>query len=148
MTIAHYGFYWFLLWTHAQNRNYACQYPTALVLPPIWSLRACKLLLWFYELGDISASQLALQTHTVSTARKQFGLVTAIMLWLTGSPWVLVTPENTSFIPVCFICLILLLLILFSWFVPLHVPVLTGDVYEQLPTITVVELAPFAENVF
>lgn len=53
------------------------------------------------------------------------------------------TQTNTSSIPVCFICLVLLLLILVSPFVPSHVPVLIGDVYEQLPTTTVVELRMF-----
>lgn len=31
-------------------------------------------------------------------------------------------------------------------FVPLHVPVLIGDVYEQLPTIKTVKFAPFARE--
>lgn len=88
------------------------------------------------------------QTRTFSTARKSLGPAAAIMLWLTGSPPVLMTQTNASSIPMCFICLLLLPFIPRAPFVPLHVPVLTGDVYEQLPTIKVVKLAPFAWECF
>lgn len=83
------------------------------------------------------------QTRTLSTAKKilcSAAAGTAIMLWLAGSPRV-----PTSPIPVCFICMVWLLLILFSPFVPSHLPVLIGGcLWTIIPTIMVVELAPFA----
>lgn len=65
-------------------------------------------------------------THT-HTARKSFGLVAAITVWLTGSPWVPNDP-NKYILYACVFHLpgFFLPLILFSQFVPLHVSVDSG----------------------
>lgn len=81
------------------------------------------------------------QTRTVSTARRSLGLAAAIMSWLTGSPWVPNDPNKYTLYSHVFD---LLLLILFSRFVPSEVPMLIGDVHKQLPTIMVVKVAPLA----
>lgn len=88
------------------------------------------------------------QTRTFSTARKSFGLSAAIMLWLTGSPWVPNDPNKYILYPWVFHLPSFAAIHSVPTFVPLHVPVLIGDVYEQLPTIKVVKLAPFAWECF
>lgn len=88
------------------------------------------------------------QTRTFSTARKSFGLSAAIMLWLTGSPWVPNDPNKYILYPWMFHLPSFAAIHSVPTFVPLHVPVLIGDVYEQLPTIKVVKLAPFAWECF
>ena len=57
------------------------------------------------------------------------------------------TQTNASSLPARLVSPQLQLIQLFL-FVPLTVPVLTGDVYEQLPTIMTVKLAPFACECF
>lgn len=83
------------------------------------------------------------QTRTFIGARRSLGLGAAIMLWLTGSPQVPNDPNKCILYPRPLVSprpqLIQLVL-----FMPLPAPVLTGDVYEQLPTITTVKLALFA----
>lgn len=84
------------------------------------------------------------QTRTFIGARRSLGLGAAIMLWLTGSPQVPNDPNKC----ILYSRPLRLQLIQLFLFVPLPAPVLTGDVYEQLPTIMTVKLAPFACECF
>lgn len=90
--------------------------------PLVGCLSAWKLLLWFHQLGvDVGASHVA--SHVLAPND-------ALLPPCAPSAW---------FLP---------LLSLFPSPTPSHAPALTGCVYEQLPTIRVVELVPFVPRVF